>query len=162
MHKTPGPWYADRMIDLRPITRFLRDWLSFLFHTAGRITLRRGGRLLGTVQLESGTGTVLPGGARRFAGKIPSRIEPGIVEAKLRFELDRGTSTSKEMDLTIEAQKPPGAAGTTDKPFLSPAGLYCTSEGRTMCTTLARAVCTTHGRTMCTTWGRVMCTAFVT
>ena len=46
--------------------------------------------------------------------------------------------------------------------LLSPAGLYCTSGGRTVCTTQGRAVCTTCGRTMCTTHGRIDCTTFVT
>ena len=47
-------------------------------------------------------------------------------------------------------------------PHVSPAGLYCTSGGRTVCTTQGRAVCTTCGRTMCTTHGRIDCTTFLT
>jgi hypothetical protein len=88
----------------------LRNTGKTLFHAAGRITLWKAGRLLATVKVESGTGTVLPGGVRRFTGKIPPRIEPGPVQAKVRFELDRGASTGKEVGLTIETRKPPGSA----------------------------------------------------
>jgi len=45
---------------------------------------------------------------------------------------------------------------------VSPAALYCTSDGRVVCTGCGRAVCTTHGRPMCTTRGRGVCTTFVT
>ena len=46
--------------------------------------------------------------------------------------------------------------------ILSPAGLYCTSDGRVVCTGRGRAVCTTHGRPMWTTRGRVNCTTLLT
>ena len=45
---------------------------------------------------------------------------------------------------------------------VSPAGLYCTSDGRVVCTGRGRAVCTTHGRPMWTTRGRVNCTTLLT
>ena len=48
-----------------------------------------------------------------------------------------------------------------DSFVMSPAGLYCTSEGRVVCTGRGRVVCTTGGRPMCTTHGRVECTTYV-
>jgi prepilin-type N-terminal cleavage/methylation domain-containing protein len=93
---------------------------------------------------------------------------PVFASARHSAQMSKCLNNLKQCSLAVNGymndncSKFPMASWAGDGSWLSPAGLYCTSDGRVVCTGRGRAVCTTHGRPMWTTRGRVNCTTLLT